>query len=34
MQNASTVIRLVDGEIVVLREGVISAESLMAAWAD
>lgn len=31
-QNASTVIRVVDGEIVVLREGVISAAELMAAW--
>ena len=31
-QNASTVIRLVDGEIVVLREGVISAEALHTAW--
>lgn len=30
--NPSTVIRVVDGEIVVLREGVISAEELRAAW--
>lgn len=31
-QNASTVIRVVDGEIVVLREGVISEADLRAAW--
>lgn len=30
--NASTVIRVVDGDIVVLREGVISADELLAAW--
>lgn len=31
-QNASTVIRVVDGEIVVLREGVISEADLRAVW--
>lgn len=31
-QNASTVIRVADGEIVVLREGVISEADLRAAW--
>lgn len=31
-QNASTVIRVVDGEIVVLREGVISAAELLSVW--
>lgn len=31
-ENPSTVIRLVDGEIVVLREGVISADALRKAW--
>lgn len=31
-QNSSTVIRVVNGEIVVLREGVIRAEELRAAW--
>ena len=30
--NSSTVIRVVDGEIVVLREGVISTEALRMAW--
>ncbi|MCO5225311.1 MAG: L-threonylcarbamoyladenylate synthase [Thermomicrobiales bacterium] len=31
-ENPSTVIRVVDGEIVVLREGAISADELRAAW--
>lgn len=31
-ENASTVVRVVDGEIVVLREGVISTEELRMAW--
>lgn len=31
-ENASTVIRIVDGNIMVLREGVISSQELEAAW--
>lgn len=31
-QNSSTVIRVSDGEIVILREGVISADDIRAAW--
>lgn len=31
-QNSSTVVRIVDGEIAVLREGVISSEELHKAW--
>lgn len=31
-ENPSTVVRMVDGEIVILREGVITAEELRQAW--
>lgn len=31
-ENASTVIRVVDGEIIILREGVIDAESIQTSW--